>query len=89
MLFKPLTLEEIEHIVDLQVDDVRRRLADRRMTLEITEPARALIAREGYDPVLAEASRLPCRLTRRLNLLHSDLLVEHDRLDHPLDVPRE
>ncbi|HEV2752930.1 MAG TPA: AAA family ATPase, partial [Solirubrobacteraceae bacterium] len=51
VLFKPLTLEEIEHIVDLQVDDVRRRLADRRMALEITGPARALIAREGYDPV--------------------------------------
>ncbi|HEV2724039.1 MAG TPA: AAA family ATPase, partial [Thermoleophilaceae bacterium] len=51
VLFKPLTVEEIEHIVDLQVDDVRRRLADRRMTLAITEPARVLIAREGYDPV--------------------------------------
>ncbi|HEX7300206.1 MAG TPA: ATP-dependent chaperone ClpB [Solirubrobacteraceae bacterium] len=51
VLFKPLTLQEIEQIVDLQIADVRKRLADRRMTLEITEAARELIAREGYDPV--------------------------------------
>ena len=31
VLFKPLTLEEIEQIVDLQIDDLRRRLADRRL----------------------------------------------------------
>jgi ATP-dependent Clp protease ATP-binding subunit ClpB len=51
VLFKPLTLAEIEQIVDLQVQDVRRRLADRRLNLELSEPARVLIAREGYDPV--------------------------------------
>jgi ATP-dependent Clp protease ATP-binding subunit ClpB len=51
VLFKPLTLEEIEHIVDLQIEDVRRRLADRRLSLELTEEARGLIARAGYDPV--------------------------------------
>jgi ATP-dependent Clp protease ATP-binding subunit ClpB len=51
VLFKPLTLDEIERIVDLQIADVRARLADRRLALELTEPARRLIAREGYDPV--------------------------------------
>ncbi|MCX8037895.1 MAG: ATP-dependent chaperone ClpB [Candidatus Sumerlaeia bacterium] len=51
VLFKPLRLAEIEKIVDLQMEQLRRRLADRRITLEITEPARAFIAREGYDPV--------------------------------------
>jgi ATP-dependent Clp protease ATP-binding subunit ClpB len=51
VLFKPLTLEEIEKIVDLQVEDLRRRLAGRRMSLELTEAARAFIAAEGYDPV--------------------------------------
>jgi ATP-dependent Clp protease ATP-binding subunit ClpB len=51
VMFKPLTLEEIERIVDLQVEDLRRRLADRRLVLVLTEPARELIAREGYDPV--------------------------------------
>ncbi|HEX6024762.1 MAG TPA: ATP-dependent chaperone ClpB, partial [Solirubrobacter sp.] len=51
VLFKPLTLSEIERIVELQIRDVQRRLADRRLTLELSEAANALIAREGYDPV--------------------------------------
>jgi ATP-dependent Clp protease ATP-binding subunit ClpB len=51
VLFKPLTLREIERIVDLQIADVERRLAERRLQLELTEDARELIAREGYDPV--------------------------------------
>jgi ATP-dependent Clp protease ATP-binding subunit ClpB len=51
IMFKPLTLEEIEQIVDLQIASVRERLADRRLDLELTEQARMLIAREGYDPV--------------------------------------
>jgi ATP-dependent Clp protease ATP-binding subunit ClpB len=51
VLFTPLTLAEIERIVDLQIEDVRRRLADRHLTLELTDEARAFIAREGYDAV--------------------------------------
>jgi ATP-dependent Clp protease ATP-binding subunit ClpB len=51
VLFKPLSLEEIEHIVDLLIADLDARLADRRLRVELTEPARALIARDGYDPV--------------------------------------
>jgi ATP-dependent Clp protease ATP-binding subunit ClpB len=51
VMFKPLTLAEIERIVDLQIADVRARLADRRMAVELTPPARELIARLGYDPV--------------------------------------
>ncbi|MEA2383667.1 MAG: ATP-dependent Clp protease ATP-binding subunit ClpB, partial [Solirubrobacteraceae bacterium] len=51
VLFKPLTLQEIERIVDLQFAGIRDRLAERRLTLELTEAAKALIAREGYDPV--------------------------------------
>jgi ATP-dependent Clp protease ATP-binding subunit ClpB len=51
VLFKPLSLEEIELIVDLQIADLGARLADRRLSVELTEPARSLIARDGYDPV--------------------------------------
>jgi ATP-dependent Clp protease ATP-binding subunit ClpB len=51
VLFKPLTPAEIEKIVDLQTEDLRRRLADRRLKLEITEPARHFLAEAGYDPV--------------------------------------
>ncbi|WP_445149545.1 ATP-dependent chaperone ClpB [Baekduia sp. Peel2402] len=51
VLFKPLTLDEIEHITELQIDAVRRRLADRRMALELSDAARRHIAEQGYDPV--------------------------------------
>jgi ATP-dependent Clp protease ATP-binding subunit ClpB len=51
VLFTPLTPAEIEHIVELMVDDLRRRLADRNLTLEISEEARRFIATQGYDPV--------------------------------------
>nr|WP_103959559.1 ATP-dependent chaperone ClpB [Nonomuraea solani] len=51
VLFKPLTEVEIERIVGLMFTDIRQRLADRRLTLEVTEEARKLIANQGYDPV--------------------------------------
>ncbi|HEX3801976.1 MAG TPA: ATP-dependent chaperone ClpB [Solirubrobacteraceae bacterium] len=51
VLFKPLTLDEIERIVVLQIADVHRRLADRRVGLELRPEACSLIARQGYDPV--------------------------------------
>ncbi len=51
VLFKPLTLEEIEKIVDLLVEDLRKRLKERRIRIRLTESARNFIAREGFDPV--------------------------------------
>jgi len=51
VLFKPLTLPEIERIVDLQTEDLRKRLTDRGVRLELTEAARHFVARQGYDPV--------------------------------------
>ncbi|WP_458176657.1 ATP-dependent chaperone ClpB [Modestobacter lacusdianchii] len=51
VLFKPLVLAEIERIVGLLVDGLRRRLADRRLDLQLTEAARRHIAAEGFDPV--------------------------------------
>ncbi|WP_103662825.1 ATP-dependent chaperone ClpB [Microbacterium sp. CJ77] len=50
VLFKPLTFAEIERIVDLQLDELRQRLADQRIMLETTERARAFMAQEGFDP---------------------------------------
>ncbi|HVS16238.1 MAG TPA: ATP-dependent chaperone ClpB [Thermoanaerobaculia bacterium] len=51
VLFSPLLLEEIKQIVDLLLEELRKRLADRKLTLELSGPARDLIAREGFDPV--------------------------------------
>ncbi len=51
MLFKTLTLEEIKNIVDLQLERLRLRLADRHIGLKLTDAAKEHVAREGYDPV--------------------------------------
>jgi len=51
VLFKPLTLAEIKKIVDLLVGGIRKRLADRKITLELSEAARDHIAQNGFDPV--------------------------------------
>ncbi len=50
VIFSPLGREEIARIVDIQVGHLRRRLADKRIDLELTEAAKTLLAREGYDP---------------------------------------
>ncbi|GAA2349218.1 ATP-dependent chaperone ClpB [Dactylosporangium salmoneum] len=51
VLFRPLTMPEIEQIVDLMLDDLRDRLAEQRITMRVTEPARHHIAEAGFDPV--------------------------------------
>ncbi|MBM3321037.1 MAG: ATP-dependent chaperone ClpB [Candidatus Eisenbacteria bacterium] len=51
VLFKPLTIEEIEKIVDLLTEELRKRLVDRGVRLDLTEEARAFVARKGFDPV--------------------------------------
>jgi len=51
VLFKALTFDEIKQIVDLQTAELRRRLAERNIRLELTDAAKELIARQGYDPV--------------------------------------
>ena len=51
VVFKPLSLAEITRIVDLMLDDVRRRLAARDISLEITDAAKEFVAKAGYDPV--------------------------------------
>ncbi len=49
--FRPLTHEDIEQIVDIQIKRVEKQLADRKLTIEITPAAKKLIVAEGYDPV--------------------------------------
>ncbi len=51
VLFKPLSLEEIEKIVGLLIADINRRLADKRVTVVLEAKARAWVAEKGYDPV--------------------------------------
>ena len=51
IIFDRLSDEEIEHIVGLQLERLAKRLAAQNITLEVGPEARALIGREGYDPV--------------------------------------
>jgi ATP-dependent Clp protease ATP-binding subunit ClpB len=48
--FRELTEDDLVHIVDVQLQGLRGRLAERRITLEVTPAAHAWIAREGFDP---------------------------------------
>jgi ATP-dependent Clp protease ATP-binding subunit ClpB len=48
--FRELTEDDIAKIVDIQLEGLSRRLADRRLNLEVTPAARAWLARRGYDP---------------------------------------
>ena len=50
IVFEPLSLEELGKIVDLQVEQVARRLKSRRITLDVTDAAREFLAMDGYDP---------------------------------------
>ncbi|MBE6048057.1 MAG: ATP-dependent chaperone ClpB [Clostridium sp.] len=51
IMFKPLSETGIKKIIDIFLDEVRNRLKDRNITLEITDRAKDLLAREGYDVV--------------------------------------
>ncbi|NTW42012.1 MAG: AAA domain-containing protein, partial [Cellulomonadaceae bacterium] len=63
VLFDPLSLDELGHIVDLQVAQLAKRLTDRRLTLDVTPAAREWLALEGFDP--AYGARPLRRLVQR------------------------
>ncbi len=51
ILFKQLNNEGIKKIIDIFLEAVKKRLKDKNITMSITEEAKELLAREGYDPV--------------------------------------
>jgi ATP-dependent Clp protease ATP-binding subunit ClpB len=50
VMFSPLGKPQIERIVDLQLEDVKKRLAERKITIKLTSAAKTLLLRDGYDP---------------------------------------
>ena len=50
IIFRPLTEEQIRQIVDLQIKEVQKRLADRKITVTLTDKAKEWLANTGFDP---------------------------------------
>jgi len=50
IIFHPLSMDQIEHIVELQLKRLEQLLADRKITLELTPEAKRVLAEEGFDP---------------------------------------
>ena len=51
ILFRPLTKDNLNGIIDIMVEGLRARLADKSLKLDITDAAKALIIERGYDPL--------------------------------------
>jgi ATP-dependent Clp protease ATP-binding subunit ClpB len=65
IVFHPLRREHLAQIIDIQLLALARRLAERKLAVELTEAAKALLVAEGYDPVYG-ARPLKRTLQRRL-----------------------
>lgn len=51
IMFKSLDIEGIKKIIDIFIDEVRERLNDKNIGLELTDKAKEILAEEGYDPI--------------------------------------
>ena len=51
IMFRPLTIDNLNGIIDIMVEGLRARLADKSLKLDITDAAKALIIERGYDPL--------------------------------------
>ena len=77
VFYKPLTREEITQIVDLMLEDLKKRLAEKELGLAVTDAAKALIAQEGYDPVYG-ARPLKRYIQQKLETLLARYILEKD-----------
>jgi ATP-dependent Clp protease ATP-binding subunit ClpB len=50
IVFRPLGKEQLVKIIELRLEDVRRLLADRKISIELTDAAKELLFTQGYDP---------------------------------------
>ena len=86
IMFTPLSEREIEEIVGLQINSVKKMLAKNGVTLEVTPAALKLLAKEGYDPEFG--ARPVKRVIHRLvlNRLSKDILAQKVDKDHPIII---
>lgn len=75
ILFKPLTRDNISHIVALMVADVNRRLEDKELKVELTESAKDFVTERGYDPAYG-ARPLRRYLQKHVETLAARIILE-------------
>ena len=75
ILFKPLNKDNIYHIIDLLVKDVNRRLADKEISLSLTEATKNYVVEGGYDPTYG-ARPLKRYLQKHVETLAAKLMLE-------------
>ena len=74
VLFKPLTKGNIGGIINLLIADVNKRLADKELSIVLTEEAKAFIVENGYDPVYG-ARPLKRYLQKHVETLAAKLIL--------------
>ena len=86
IMFTPLNEAEIEEIVGLQIQSIKKMLANNGVTLKVTPEAVKLLAREGYDPEYG--ARPVKRVIHRqvLNRLSKDILAQKVDKDKPIVI---
>ena len=93
VIFHKLGIDEIKQIVDIQLLRVVKRLADQHIALTVTDAAKALLAREGYDPVFGARPLKRVIQRKLLDTLSLEILAgefkDGDRLKADVDKRAE
>lgn len=77
IMFKPLTKSNIHAIIDLLVKDVNKRLADKELSIELTDAAKNFVVEGGYDPMYG-ARPLKRYLQKNVETLAAKLILAGD-----------
>jgi len=77
VFYKPLSKKEIYPIIDLMLTKLKERLADKQLDLEVTDNAKELIVKEGYDPIYG-ARPLKRYIQSKLETLIARTMIAQD-----------
>ena len=77
VFYKPLSKDEIVKIVDLQLNDLRRRLKDKQLDVQLTDRAKTYVVDAGYDPVYG-ARPLKRFLQSKIETLIARIIIGQD-----------
>ncbi|MBE6993623.1 MAG: ATP-dependent chaperone ClpB [Ruminococcaceae bacterium] len=77
VFYKPLTKPEISRIVDLMLESLKKRLADKQLTVEVTEEAKDFIIEGGFDPVFG-ARPLKRFIQQHVETLIARMIIRDD-----------